>query len=207
VPFATGVERCGLPGTGLGDTAVLIVYWGEVAMARAVLGGMLVCLLALAGCGAYLADVGRLRSDLRTAGYEAGQIQHSTSKGTSYLTIAVVTDGEPTGEDAERVAEVAWTTFPREIERLLISVNENIVLDETEDELLRRFGARPEGLVATGDGGNPVIVILVASGAAVVLAAVMVLLWRRGLRPPPPVAPPGYQPGGLPPYPWRPPRG
>lgn len=36
-------------------------------MARAVLAGLLVCLLALAGCEA-LADVGKLRSDLARLG-------------------------------------------------------------------------------------------------------------------------------------------
>lgn len=176
-------------------------------MARAVLAGLLVCLLALAGCEA-LADVEKLRSHLGAAGYDAGRIQHTTNNGTTFLSIAVVTDGEPTDEDAERIAEVAWKKFPREFERLLIWINASMALDDSHGDLLRRFGERPEGLTATDEGANPATVILIVAGVAVVFVALMVLVWHRGRRPPPPVAlPPGYQPGGYPEYPPQPPQG
>lgn len=75
-------------------------------MARAALAGLLVCLLALTGCAA-LADLGQLREDLDSAGYDATSVNHDTTNGTSVLSIDVSTVDEPAYEDAERIAEVA----------------------------------------------------------------------------------------------------
>ena len=164
-------------------------------MARAALAGLLVCLLALTGCAA-LADLGQLRADLDSAGYNATSINHNSTNGVAVLSIDVSTVDEPAPEDAERIAEIAWTTYPREIDRMEVSINGSVLLAESYDHLLVRFGERPDGLPA-GDDGSPLTVILIVVGVAVVFTALMVLLWHRGRRPPPPVAPPpGYQPGG-----------
>lgn len=176
-------------------------------MARAALAGLLLCVLALTGCAA-LADIGELRGDLESAGYDATNINHHTTNGVTVLSIDVtVLDDEPTDEATEHVAEIAWTKYPREIDRLEVSVNGRPLLAEDYDALVERFGERPEGMPA-GGGNSTVTVLLVVGGVAVVFVALMVLVWRRGRRPPPPVAPPpGYQPGGYYQYPPRPPQG
>jgi hypothetical protein len=153
-------------------------------MARAALAGLLVCVLALTGCAA-LADLGQLRADLDSAGYDATSVNYDTTNGDSVLSIDVSTVDEPTYEDAERIAEVAWTTYPREIDRMEVSINGTFGFAESYDELLVHFGERPD---------SPLTLILVVVGVAVVFAALMVLLWHRGRRPPPPVQ--GYQPDG-----------
>jgi hypothetical protein len=176
-------------------------------MARAALTGLLVCLLVLAGC-ATLADLGQLREDLDSAGYDATSINHNTTNGISVLSIDVSTVDEPTYGDAERIAEVAWTTYPGEIDRMEVSINGSFGFAEDYDDLLVHFGERPEGMAADDAGGSPLTLIVVVVGVAVVFAALMVLLWRRGRRPPPPVAaPPGHQPGGHFQYPPQPPQG
>ena len=174
-------------------------------MARAALAGLLLCVLALTGCAA-LADLGQLRADLESAGYDATGISHHTTDGVSVLTIEVSTVADPAPEDAERIAEVAWTTYPREIDRMEVSINGSVLLAESYDHLLVRFGERPEGMPGAEDGG-PLTVILVVVGVAVVFTGLMVLLWHRGRRSPPPVAPPGHQPGGHAQYPPQPPPG
>lgn len=175
-------------------------------MARAALAGLFVCLLALTGCAA-LADLGQLREDLETKGYDATSINHDTTNGYSVLSIDVSTADEPTPEDAERIAEVVWTKYPGEIDRLEISINGSVQLAEPYDNLLARFGERPEGM-ASEDDSSPLTLIVVVVVVAVVFAGLMVLVWHRGRRPPPPVAgPPGYQPGGHFQYPPQPPQG
>jgi hypothetical protein len=167
-------------------------------MARAALARLLVCVLALTGCAA-LADLGQLRADLDSAGYDATSVNHDTTNGYSVLSIDVSTVDEPTYADAERIAEIAWTTYPREIDRMEVSINGTFGFAESYDELLVHFGERPEGMPGNDDD-SPLTLILVAVGVALVFAALMVLLWRRGRRSPPPVAPQGgyvqYPPQG-----------
>ncbi|MGB3437320.1 MAG: hypothetical protein WBA97_01100 [Actinophytocola sp.] len=179
-------------------------------MARAALAGLLVCVLALAGCAA-LADLGQLREDLDSAGYDAANINHNTTNGFTVLSVGVsMPDAVPTDEDAEKVAEVVWTKYPADFDQLKISMNGEVRLDASADELTRRFGERPESLdvVHEGNESNGMVVI-VAVAVAALLAGLMVWLWHRGRRPPPPVAPPpGYhQPGGYYQYPPQPPQG
>jgi hypothetical protein len=151
-------------------------------MARAALAGLLVCLLALTGCSA-LADLGQLREDLDSAGYDAAGIDHDTTNGYSVLTIEATTAGEPTDSDAEEIGRVAWTTFPGEIDRMEIILNGWSGFSEDYDDLLVRYGERPEDLPGDdGDDSNSLTVILIAVGVAVVFTGLMVLLWRRGRR-------------------------
>ena len=149
-------------------------------MAR--LAGLLLCVLALAGCAA-LADLGQLREDLESAGYDATSVNHDTTNGYSVLSIEVSTEEEPTYSDAEEIGEIAWRTFPGEIDRMEITINGSFGFAETYDDLLVHYGERPEDL--PGDDGSddsPLTLILVVAGVAVVFTALMVLVWRRGLR-------------------------
>jgi len=183
-------------------------------MARAALAGLLVCVLALTGCTA-LADLGELREDLSSAGYDANNINHNTTNGHTVLSIEVsMPDAVPTDEDAENVAEVVWTKYPSDFDQLVVAMNGAVRLDATPDDLTELFGERPEAVgdsaKKSGGGSSALTVILVLVGAAV-FAGLMVLLWYRGRKPPPPVAPPmpppGHQPGGYYQYPPPPPQG
>lgn len=169
-------------------------------MARAALAGLLVCVLALTGCAA-LADLGQLREDLNSAGYDATTINQNTTNGHTVLSIGVaMPDDVPTDEDSEKVAEVVWTTYPSDFDQLVITMNGAVRLDATADDLTGRFGERPEIAGEPADDGGPssALLVIVVLVVAVVFAGLMVLLWHRGRRPPPPVAPPpGHQqPGG-----------
>lgn len=179
-------------------------------MARAALAALLACVLALAGCAA-LADLGQLRQDLETAGYDATTVNHNTTNGFSVLSISVsMPDAVPADEDAERVAEIVWRKYPGEFDRLVVTMNGAPRLDATADDLTGMFGERPADLAGSSEEGgssSALTVILILVGAAV-FAGLMVLVWYRGRRPPPPVAPPpGYQPGGHFQYPPPPPQG
>lgn len=165
-------------------------------MARAVFALLLAGVLTLAGC-ATIADLGKLRDDLRSAGYDANSVDHNTTNGVSVLRIGVsMPDGEPADADAdaEKVAEVAWTTYPGDIDRIVVELNGDVRLDATRDELTTRFGERPGDLANSGDAnsddGSPVLTVVLILAGAAVFAGLMVLLWRRNRRPPPPFTPP-----------------
>jgi hypothetical protein len=152
-------------------------------MARAALAGLLLCVLALAGC-AGLAELGQLRADLDAAGYDATSINHNTTNGHSVLSIDVsMPDAVPTGEDAGKVAEVVWTENPTDFDQLVVTMNGAARLTATTDELTARFGERPEAVRKQSDDGggssSALTVILILAGAAV-FAGLMVLLWYRG---------------------------
>lgn len=161
-------------------------------MSRAVLAGMLMCLLALVGCAA-LADLAELQSDLEAAGYSSN-INHNTTNGHSVLSVsATMPNDVPSDEDADRIAEIVWTRFPGDIDELVVVINGNALLDATADDLTARFGERPDSVPAQGDGGGAnVTVIVVALVAGLLVAGLVFLVWWRGRRPPPPAAPPGY---------------
>lgn len=171
-------------------------------MSRAALAGVLVCLLTLAGCGA-LAKLTELQSDLDAAGYSATNINHNSVNGHDTLTIvATMPDGVPTDEDADKIAEIVWTTYPAEFDELAIMINGNALMDASADDLAARFGERPANLGAESGGsssGPNVLLIVVVVVVALLIAGLVVLVWWRGRRPPPPVAPPAY------PYPYQPP--
>lgn len=173
-------------------------------MARAALAALLVCMLALAGCTA-LADLGQLREDIGAAGYDATSVNHNTTNGNATLSIGIsMPDAVPSDDDANKVAEVVWTKFKGDFDRLVITMNGAVRLDATPDDLTSQFGDRPEDLTEPsskkdGGGSSALTVILILAGA-VVFAGLMVLVWYRG-RSKPPAAPPGYR------YPPQPPQG
>jgi hypothetical protein len=172
-------------------------------MPRAVLAGMLICVLALAGCTA-LAHLTALQSELATAGYSATAVNHHTINGRSTVGIeASMPTGTPSDEDADRIAEIVWTTYPVEIDELMIAINGQILMTASADELTERFGTRPVSPRDDG-GGSSVMIIVVTLVVAVLLAGLVVLVWWRGRRPPPPVAPPPGYPQVPNPYQHRP---
>ena len=186
-------------------------------MSKAALAGLLVCLLALAGCVGSLRDVSDLQGDLDAAGYEAHNISANTMNGYTTLSITIAMPSDvPTEEDADEVAEVVWTTYRSDFDELVIVMNGAVRMTATQEELTDRFGPRPEGVTGedsarAGRGSSALTVILILAGA-VVFAGLVVLLWYRGRKPPPPAGPPPghpqhYQPGGHAQYPPQPPPG
>lgn len=173
-------------------------------MSRAALVGMLMCVLALVGCTA-LAQLTALQSELAAAGYQGTDINHNTTNGHSTLTIDLVMPADiPSDEDADRIAEIVWTTYPVEIDELVIAINGQVLMSASADELTERFGPRPVGQQDDGGGGS-VVIIVVTLVVAVLLAGLVVLVWWRGRRPPLPVAPPPGNPQMPNPY-QQPPR-
>lgn len=179
-------------------------------MARARLAGLLVCLLALAGC-ASLADLGQLRKDLDAAGYDATNINHNSTNGHSVLSIEIsMPDAVPTDEDAEKVAQVVWEKSSTDFDQLVVAMNGEVRVDASADDLAGQFGDRPEDPAREDEGsGSSATFVIVVLAVAVLFAGLMVWLWYRGRKPPPPVGPPpGYpQPGGHFQYPPQPPQG
>lgn len=172
-------------------------------MARAALAALLVCVLAMTGCTA-LANLGQLREDLDAAGYDATSVNHNTTNGNAVLSIGIsMPDAVPSDDDANKVAEVVWTKFKGDFDRLVITMNGAVRLDATPDDLTSQFGERPAGATDSApkkDGGSSALTVILILAGAVVFAGLMVLVWYRG-RSKPPAAPPGYQ------YPPRPPQG
>lgn len=163
-------------------------------MSRAVLAGMVMCVFALVGCSG-LAQLTELQSELEAAGYEVTGLTHNTMNGEDRLAVEAVRPNElPTEEDANRIAEIAWTTYPGEIDSLLVLVNGQQMMNASADDLSTQFGERPDDLAARSDesGRTNVTAIVVVVVVALVFAGLMVLLWRRGRRPPPPAAPPAH---------------
>lgn len=172
-------------------------------MSRAALAGMLICVLALVGCSSLVA-LSELQSDLQSAGYESQNINHNVMNGHSTLLInAAMPHGVPSEDDANQIAEIVWTTYPAEVDELVITINGQQLMDASAADLKERFGERPASLKAPDGGGTNVLLIVVILVVAALFAGLVVLLWRRGRRPPPPVAPPSYQ---QPPYQQPPPQ-
>jgi hypothetical protein len=151
-------------------------------MSRAVrvLAGLLVCLLAVAGCST-LAALQDLRSDIQAAGYENVNINQQNTNGHSVLAIGAVRNETLSGKDADKIAEIAWTTYPADFDELQVVLNGQLALTADRDELTAQFGERPTGLgEESSSGGVNVIALVVILGCAAVVAGILVLLWRRG---------------------------
>ena len=162
-------------------------------MSRAVLAGMLLCVLALAGCSMF-AGLSELRSNLTSAGYETQNIEHNVVNGRNVLLInAVMPHGEPTDAEANEIAEIVWTKYPAEVDELMITINGQQFMDASAGDLTEQFGERPASLGTHDGGGTNVLLIVVILVVAALFAGLMVLLWRHGRRVQPSVAPPSYQ--------------
>jgi len=160
--------------------------------------------LAVTGC-ASLAALQELGSEIQAAGYESVNVNHQTTNGYDLLVIEAARNEAMSSADADKIAEIAWTTYSAEFDELQIVLNGELMLTTGPDELASRFGERPAGLVAEDTSSGPnitaLVVILVCAAAFVVL---LVLVWRRGRRPPPGPDPP--YPPQVPPYPYAPPQ-
>jgi hypothetical protein len=158
-------------------------------MSRAVLAGLLMCVLALVGCTA-IAQLTELQAELDAAGYLNPDINHNTTNGRSTLTIeALLPNGVPTDSNATEIAEIVWTRYPADFDELVVSINGEVFVDASAADLTDQFGARPAG-ERTASNETDVTAIVVVLVVAALFAGLMVLLWRRGRRPPPPLAPP-----------------
>jgi hypothetical protein len=156
-------------------------------MSRAVrvVAGLLVCLLAVAGCST-LAALQDLSSEVKAAGYENVNINHQSTNGHSVLTIEAMRTETLSGKDADKIAEIAWSTYAADFDELQVVLNGQVVLTAGADELAAQFGERPAGLgeESSSDGVNVTALVVILACAAVV-AVILVLLWRRGNRRPP----------------------
>lgn len=167
-----------------------------------VLGGLLVCLLAVAGCST-LAALQELSSEVQAAGYENVNINHQSTNGHSVLTIEAMRNETLSGKDADEIAEIVWTTYAAEFDELQVVLNGQLVLTAGPDELAARFGERPAGLGEdSSSGGVNVTALVVILACAAVVAVMLVLLWRRGNRPPPTLNQPSPPQS---PFPYSPP--
>ena len=155
-------------------------------MSRAVrvFAGLLVCLLAVAGC-ATLAALQDLSSEIQAAGYENVNINHQNTNGHSVLTIETTRNETLSSKDADKIAEIAWTTYAADFDELQVVLNGELALTAGPDELAAQFGERPAGLgEESSSGGVNVTALVVILACAAVLAVILVLVWRRGNRPP-----------------------
>ena len=173
-------------------------------MSRAVrvLAGLLVCLLAVAGCST-LAALQDLSSEIQAAGYDNVNINHQSTNGHSVLTIEAIRNETLSDADADKIAEIVWTTYAADFDELQVVLNGQFVLTAGPDELAAQFGERPAGLgEESSSGGVNVTALVVILACAAVLAVVLVLVWRRGRRPP---STPNRPYPSQSPYPYNPP--
>jgi hypothetical protein len=156
-------------------------------MSRAVLAGLLMCVLALVGCAAVM-QLTELQAELDAAGYGNTDINHNTTNGHDTLAVdALMPNDVPNDANATEIAEIVWTRYPGEFDELVISINGEVFVEASAAELADQLGERP---VRENNGGTNVTAIVVVVVVALVFAGLMVLLWWRGRRPPPPVAAP-----------------
>jgi len=155
-------------------------------MSRAVRAlGLLVCLLAVAGCST-LAALQDLSSEVQATGYENVNINHQSTNGHSVLTIEAMRNETLSDKDADEIAEIAWTTYEADFDELEVVPNGQLALTAGPDELAAQFGERPAGLSEkSSSGGVNVTALVVILACAVMVAVFLVLLWRRGNRRPP----------------------
>jgi hypothetical protein len=175
-------------------------------MRRTFLAGLVLGVLALAGCETF-AKMTDFLVAVQDAGYENVQVNQNTSVGEDVVVVEVVTPDTTSTPDehADRIAELVWTEYPFPFAELRVAVNGATVLETTAGDLEARFGERPESLVAENDGGVNVGAIIAVVVVALLFAGLAFIVWWRGRRPPPPVAPPAYpQPPNPYPYPPQP---
>lgn len=140
---------------------------------------MFALVLALAGCTS-LANLGDLREELKAEGFDASGLNHNTTNGHDVLRVVATSDSG----DADRIAEVVWTTYPAEIDELVVVLNGEEPLDLSADELTEKFGERPESLGAAAVKSGPNVTAIVAAVVGALLVGVLVLVvWLRGRRP------------------------
>jgi len=167
-----------------------------------VMAVLLVCLLVVTGCST-LAALQDLSSEIQAAGYENVNINHQNTNGHSVLTIQAMRNETLSSQDADEIAEIAWTTYAADFDELQVVLNGQPALTAGPDDLAAKFGERPTGLgEEPSSGGVNVTALVVILACAAAVAVFLVFLWRRGNRPPPAPNQP-YAPQS--PYPYNPP--
>lgn len=166
---------------------------------------VLLGLVALASCTT-VRGVIETRDALSAAGFEEVDVGFDSREGLDRLDVTVRPLLEPTslGEEAERAAQVVWTTFPLRVDIFRVEVlgpGEARTATYTAGEMADLFGPRPADL---GDEelGDDVVRTGVAVGAVLLVAGVVVVAGltvatvlavrssrRRKAMPPPPWPP------------------
>ncbi|HEX6359222.1 hypothetical protein [Actinophytocola sp.] len=148
----------------------------------------LICLLVLVSCSP-LPDVEELRRELRQADYGPTSVEHRTTDGHGVLIIRVGTpDGVPTDVEVTEVAEIVLTTYKPPFDELVITIDDQRLMDATTDELTQRFGEHPTRTRHFKGIDIPIFVATLVMAA--LLAGSVVLIWWHGRRRPSPVPPP-----------------
>src|SRR5215217_7810269 len=144
---------------------------------------VLLCAATAGGC-AMVADIAGLTSRIQDAGYENVQVNHKVTNGVDVLTVEAVTPNEPaTDEDALRIAEIVWTTYPRQVDRLDLVLNGRQVVSASRQDLTEEFGQRnPDLDKGTGIGRILLVGLAIVGVMLVLLVLLIVLLIRRGRR-------------------------
>jgi hypothetical protein len=165
--------------------------------ARARLLGVLLCILAAAGC-ASLTELSNLSSRIKNEGYIGISVKHNTTNGFDTLAVnAYKVDQQ--ADDGEAIFRLIWDTYPAEVDRVVVTVNDK-ARSATKAELEKAYGTRKIQPAAGGSGAGAVVAwILVAVLFVGVLATgVIVRRHRRRRRE---QAMPPQQPG---PYYYKP---
>ncbi|MGW4112621.1 hypothetical protein ACWEFJ_17265 [Actinosynnema sp. NPDC004786] len=157
---------------------------------RARLLGMLLCVLMAAGC-ASLAELSNLGSRIQDKGYTGISVRHNTSNGFDTLAVAAY-NIERRDDDGEAIFRLVWDTYPGEVDRVVVTVNDK-TRSATAEELHEAYGPH-EVQPAGGSGSGTVVAWLVLVGFLLVGGlVVVVVVRRRRLRREPPMPP--YPPG------------
>lgn len=155
-----------------------------MSRAARVVGVLLLCVLAMAGCST-LAALQNLSSEIQAAGYANVNINQQVTNGHSLLVIEAMRNETLDDADADEIAKIAWTKFSGEFDELRVVLNGELVLTAVPEDLRSRFGERPAGLGEESSGGLNVTALVVILLCVAVLVVILVVVWRRGRRPPP----------------------
>lgn len=152
---------------------------------------VLLCALALTGCGTFSALVD-LSGRIEEAGYRQVSTDATSTNGETTLTVEASTPSPRNYDDMdiEAIAEIVWTTYPREFDVLLIVLNADVAAEITRDDLLDQFGPRPPNLVEQDRTRLIVVIVTLALFVLFITAigVVLAMVLRRQSRRPPATA-------------------
>jgi hypothetical protein len=135
-------------------------------------------LVLTSGCGTISAFVD-LQDELNNAGFSNVSVNVDSGTGGDTLKIDATRPPGTTLEEARtRAAQIAWETFPRRFNRLLLDIDGQTV-SLSRDELQQQFGPRPARLdrkALEDDVRNLGIGVLIALAVGFVLCVGLIIL-------------------------------
>ncbi|TDV53968.1 hypothetical protein [Actinophytocola oryzae] len=164
-------------------------------MSRAVATVMVLAVLALAGCST-VTNLVAVSNDIQDAGYAFASLHVESTSGQTVVAVdtTTATGTEVTSGDADEIAEIVWRKYDASFDKVRVTINGTQTLTETEGDLKKKFGDRPDGLPTTGSEATKATLMVVgASLAGLLVGGFILLMWWRGRTPPPPVVPPTLQ--------------